>query len=83
MTTTLNTYTPLSSAYSPNSMNIVLFFIRECDVDNCVRYTQSADKTKIFLNKLRSQTRHLKNTVLIVAIFILSPYTYFTVYHSS
>lgn len=28
---------PLSSADSPDSMNIVLFFIRECHIDNCVR----------------------------------------------
>lgn len=38
MVSTLNTYIPFSSAYSPNSVNIVLFFIRECDVDNCRRH---------------------------------------------
>jgi len=61
MVITLNIYVPLSSAYSTNSMNIVLFFIRECDVDNCIRHTQSTENTNFFrkMYELRSQTRYL------------------------
>lgn len=53
MTATLNTYIPLSSAYSPNSVNIVLFFIRECDIDNCKIHTVQREH-KIFFLKFMS-----------------------------
>lgn len=61
MVASLNAHVPFSSAYSSNSMNIVLFFIRECDVDNCTRHNPKY--MRVFIRtkyKLMTQTTTLK-----------------------
>lgn len=59
-----NTHIPLSSADSPDPMDIVLFLIRECHVDNCVRYTQPTENTEkdvfFLIYELRSEIKHLR-----------------------